>query len=139
MLANLPSPVAVESWSTGAGRTLDRPIRLLPILQMLQQRLKGTGPAHMHRGCTMAHVFAPDGPNRNHQINPGHTGNALFSQRAEGLLSVHLTQTLTLKTQLVMLIQSASTRRKPSEETTLWSLGEDRGKKKTDAFSDLKL
>lgn len=67
----------------------------------------------------MAHVFAPDRPNHNHQINSGHTGNALFSEQAEGLLSVHLTQMLTLKTQIVMLTQSASTSRKPSEGITL--------------------
>lgn len=53
--------------------------------------------------------------------------------------SVHLTQMLTLKTQLVMLTQSASIHRKPSEGITLWSLEEDGGKKKTDAFGDFKL
>lgn len=38
-----------------------------------------------------------------------------------------------------MLTQSASIRRKPSEGITLWSLEEDGGKKKTDAFGDFKL
>lgn len=118
---------------------MGHPVELLPILQMGKPRLKAKGMAHMHWGCTMARVFAPDSPNHNHQKNSGHAGNALFSERTEGLLSVHLTQMLTLKTQLVMLTQSASIHRKPSEGITLWSLGKDGEKEKTDASSDFKL
>lgn len=58
---------------------MDHPIELLPILQMGKPRLKVKAEVYMNGGYTMVHVFAPDRPNHNHQINSGHTGNALFS------------------------------------------------------------